>query len=84
MDKASSVAAALDEGKLPSQQQINDTLDWLLNSALTQIEPSGDSGELSAEGKALIRDLRDLLTAYKQMGEHKNGNLCPPFSKFEC
>ncbi len=75
MDKTTTILAALDAGKLPSQQQINAYLDWLLKSALTQVEPIAESegGELSAEGKAIIGDLRELLTAYKLVGEHKNG-----------
>ena len=53
MNKASSVVAAFDAGKLPSQQQINSFIDWLLESALTQVEPS-EGGELSAQGRVLV------------------------------
>ncbi|KAI0826244.1 hypothetical protein BC629DRAFT_1578653 [Irpex lacteus] len=74
MDKASSVIAALDAGKLPSQEQVSQWIDWFLNSQLSQIEPSSNSGELSQQGKALVGDIRDLLTAYKLSGEHKNGD----------
>lgn len=72
MDKSTSILAALDAGKFPSQQQINDFIDWLLNSALTQIEPNDEGGELSSQGKVIIGDIRELLTAYKLAGEHKN------------
>ena len=75
MDKASSVIAAFDAGKLPSQQQINDFIDWFLNSGLSQVEPTSDQGELSQQGKVLVGDVRELLTAYKLAGEHKNGTL---------
>ncbi|KAI0795838.1 hypothetical protein C8Q75DRAFT_744066 [Abortiporus biennis] len=74
MDKSASVVAALDAGKFPSQQQINSFFDWLLNSALTQIEPSTDGGELSTEGKQLVNDIRELVTAYKILGEKMNGD----------
>ena len=74
MNKASSVVAAFDAGKLPSQQQINSFIDWLLESALTQVEPS-EGGELSAQGRVLVQDIRDLLEAYKLVGEHKNREL---------
>ena len=74
MNKASSVVAAFDAGKLPSQQQINSFIDWLLESALTQVEPS-EGGELSAQGRVLVQDIRDLLEAYKRVGEHKNREL---------
>ncbi|CAL1703049.1 unnamed protein product [Somion occarium] len=74
MDKSTSVLAALDAGKFPSQQQINSFIDWLLNSALTQIEPTPDGGELSEQGKVLVQDVRHLLNAYKLLGDHKNGD----------
>ena len=75
MDKTSSIIAALDAGKLPSQEQISQWIDWFLDSQRSQVEPSSDSGELSQQGKALVGDVRDLLTAYKLAGEHKNGKL---------
>lgn len=74
MDKASSVIAALDAGKLPSTQQIDQFIDWLLQSGLTQVEPSPEYGALSEQGRVLIQDLRDLLNAYKLIGDHKNGD----------
>ncbi|KAI0342498.1 hypothetical protein BDW22DRAFT_1407581 [Trametopsis cervina] len=74
MDRASSIIAALDAGKLPSQEQVSQWLDWFLNSQLSQVEPSAGSGELSAQGKALVGDVRDLVNAYKLAGEHKNGD----------
>lgn len=77
MDKFSSILAALDAGKLPSQQQVNAHIDWLLNSALTQVEPITEGGELSEEGKAIIGDIRELLIAYKVAGDHKNSKYTP-------
>ncbi|KAH8091062.1 hypothetical protein BXZ70DRAFT_994141 [Cristinia sonorae] len=74
MEKSANVLAALDAGKIPSQQQISAFIDWLLNSALTQVEPSANSGELSEQGKILVGDVRNLLEAYKLVGEHKNGD----------
>lgn len=73
MEKTSSVFAALDAGKLPSQQQVNALIEWFLNSGLTQVEPSSD-GALSEQGKVLVGDVRELLNAYKQLGENKNGD----------
>lgn len=72
MDKASSVIAALDAGKLPTQQQIDQFIDSVLKSGLTQVEPSSDYGELSEQGRSLVQDIRDILDAYKQIGDHKN------------
>ena len=81
MDKSSSVIAALDAGKIPSQQQINAFIDWFLQSPLSQVEPSPQGGDLSEQGRVLVNDIRDLLTAYKLLGEHKNGT-CPLRSIF--
>ena len=64
--------AAFDAGKFPSQQQINAFIDWFLNSPLAQIEPTSDGGELSEQGQIIVNDIRNLLTAYKQLGEHQN------------
>jgi hypothetical protein len=73
MDKTSSIIAALNAGKLPSQEQTSQWIDWFLNSQLSQVEPSTDAGELSQQGRVLVSDVRDLMTAYKLAGEHKNG-----------
>jgi hypothetical protein len=73
MDKASSVIAALDAGKFPTQQQIDQFIDSVLKSGLTQVEPSSEYGELSEQGRTLIQDIRDILDAYKQLGDNKNG-----------
>lgn len=73
MDKASSVIAALDAGKFPSQQQTDQFIDWLLQSGVTQVEPSPEYGELSEKGRILVQDIRDVLNAYKQLGDNMNG-----------
>ena len=83
MEKSANVIAALDAGKIPSQQQINVFIDWLLGSALTQVEPSADGGELTEQGKMLVGDLRCLLEAYKRAGEHKNSTF-PCVSSIAC
>jgi hypothetical protein len=71
MDKTSSVIAALDAGKLPSQRQINVIIDWIL----VDIIPSDPTelNDLTERGKVIARDLTDLLNAYKQLGTNKNG-----------
>lgn len=74
MDKATSVLAALDAGKLPDQEQVNQAIDWVLNSAIPELEPSG-RGELSEQGKVIANGLRDVLQSYKQLGSAKNGGL---------
>ena len=59
MDKASSVIAALDAGKLPSQEQIDEFIDWFLESPLSQIEPTSSGGELSEQGRIIVGDIRE-------------------------
>ena len=72
MDQASSVIAALDAGKFPTQQQIDQFIDYALKGGLMQVEPSPEFGELSEQGRVLIQDIRDVLEAYKLIGDHKN------------
>jgi hypothetical protein len=37
MDRATSLIAALDAGKIPSQKQVDAWLGWLMNSGLVQV-----------------------------------------------
>ncbi|KAG9314768.1 hypothetical protein JVU11DRAFT_3850 [Chiua virens] len=70
MDKTSSVVAALDAGKLPSQHQINALIDWLLLNVVPSNPPHLLS--LTPTGKVVARDLTDVLLAYKHVGSNKN------------
>ncbi|KAI0033573.1 hypothetical protein K488DRAFT_84772 [Vararia minispora EC-137] len=74
MDKASSVSAALNAGKQPSQQQINAWVNELLQGPLLKAEKTEIGGELSESGRRLATDLRNVLETYKLYGERKNGN----------
>ncbi|KAI0649580.1 hypothetical protein C8Q79DRAFT_901796 [Trametes meyenii] len=74
MDKSSSIIAALDVGKLPTQKQVSQALDALLAAPILNNEPSTGIGELSAQGKAIQDTIRGLLNAYKQLGESKNAD----------
>ncbi|TFK87277.1 hypothetical protein K466DRAFT_117691 [Polyporus arcularius HHB13444] len=74
MDKSSSVIAALNAGKLPSQKQISQGIDRLLASPFLTNDPSTGIGELSAQGKQLQDDVCSLLAAYKKLGEDKNAD----------
>ncbi|EEB98079.1 hypothetical protein MPER_02477 [Moniliophthora perniciosa FA553] len=67
MNKAIDITAAFEAGKLPSHQQIYDFLEWFKRDILTQAE-----GSLSKQGRALTDRVRDIATAYQQLGEHKN------------
>ncbi|KAI0684681.1 hypothetical protein C8T65DRAFT_748562 [Cerioporus squamosus] len=74
MDKSSSVVAAFTAGKLPSQKQVSQGIDRLLSSPFLTNEPSTGVGELSAQGRQLQDDVRSLLSAYKKLGDDKNGD----------
>ena len=75
IDNVAAVAAALDAGKLPSQAQINGSIDWLLKSPIIQLEAqSADlEGKLSEYGLRLAKDVRGILEAYQVFGKNKNG-----------
>ncbi|KAG6900015.1 hypothetical protein C0993_004198 [Termitomyces sp. T159_Od127] len=73
MDKASSVLAALDAGKLPSTQQLSQFIDWLDHVGIASIEPSSSSN-LSSQGRLLAKRVRHVLEAYKKLGANKNGD----------
>ncbi|KAH8922908.1 hypothetical protein BT69DRAFT_1262998 [Atractiella rhizophila] len=74
MEKAANISAAFSTGKLPSTAQSNAFLAWLLESDF--IKPSGvqNGGQFSEKGMTMIKDLREMLEAWKQLGENKNGD----------
>jgi hypothetical protein len=72
MDKASSIIAAFEAEKLPSTQQFNSFIQWLSDVGITQIEPTADTA-LSSQGRLIANDLRQVLNAYKQLANNKNG-----------
>ncbi|KAH9848172.1 hypothetical protein C2E23DRAFT_764248 [Lenzites betulinus] len=74
MDKSSAVIAALNAGKLPTQQQLSQTIDAFLASPVLNNDPATGSGELSAQGSEIQSGFRNLLTAYKMLGENKNND----------
>ena len=76
MDKLTSVIAALDAGKLPTTCQLVQLIDWVEKAVLIKVEPSEEMAaelpELSAEGKVLANDLREVLESYKAIVYNKN------------
>ena len=72
MDKASSVIAAFEAEKLPTTQQFNSFIQWLSDVGINQIEPTADTA-LSSQGRLIANDLRQVLDAYKQLANNKNG-----------
>ncbi|KAI6039704.1 hypothetical protein EDC04DRAFT_3140724 [Pisolithus marmoratus] len=71
MDKLASVIAAVEAGKLPTQSQISNYIDYTLTHIVTPLE-EGDSSRLSEYGSILAQDLREVLLAYKNLGTNKN------------
>lgn len=74
MDQSSSVAAAFHAGKFPSQQQISKAIDSALSSPFLTNEPSDDVGELSEQGRKVQDGFRQLILAYKKLGDNKNAD----------
>ncbi|KAF8621696.1 hypothetical protein AX15_007557 [Amanita polypyramis BW_CC] len=76
MDKLTSVIAALHAGKLPTTHQLIQLIDWVEKVVIVKIEPSeemvAELPELSAEGKVLAKDLREVLENYKALVYNKN------------
>jgi len=68
MDKATSVLAALDAGKLPSTQQLAQFIDWLDKVGITSVTPEN----LTSRGQVLAGRVREILDAYKQLLADKN------------
>ncbi|KAL0945603.1 hypothetical protein HGRIS_014759 [Hohenbuehelia grisea] len=71
MDKATSVLAAINAGKLPSTEQASQAIDWFIQEIIPQARPGGND-ELSAQGRVLAADSRTVLEAYKQFLVQKN------------
>jgi hypothetical protein len=72
MEKATLVLGALDAGKFPDQNQVNQAIDWVPVKIIPAVEPSG-GGELGAQGKIIANGLREVLESCKQLGSNKNG-----------
>lgn len=69
MDKATSIVAAFEAGKLPSTQQFTHFIDFA-NSIVTQVEPRS----LTSKGRVLGEDVKNILKAYKLLAMNKNGD----------
>ena len=69
MDKATSVLAAIDAGKLPSTNQITAFILWLDNVGITSVP----AANLTSQGRILADRIREILDAYKQLLSNKNG-----------
>lgn len=71
-DKFAAVIAALKNGKLPTQDQLNSTARLLLDSSIFKDAPK-HGGVLSERGRIVLGDLQRLLEALAELGRDKNG-----------
>lgn len=73
MEKFADILAAFDAGKLPSHDQVDIFLQWLKNDVVSD-------GGLSKQGQTLAHCIRDVITAYQSLGDHKNSCVNLTFS----
>jgi hypothetical protein len=76
VDKIVDLLAALNAGKLPTQDQLSHSLQALLKSELLKEDKGGvisGNGPMSKEGRKALGDIRDLVQAFLQFGLEKNG-----------
>ncbi|GLB39185.1 hypothetical protein LshimejAT787_0603470 [Lyophyllum shimeji] len=73
LEKAADILAALQSGKLPSQDQLDIILRSNLRSSLLQCDLSvSGSGPLSENGRRVVDDTRELIESILQFGMEKN------------
>ncbi|KAK0436403.1 hypothetical protein EV421DRAFT_1122474 [Armillaria borealis] len=70
MEHFTSTLAALNAGKSPSQDQLNGFIDWIKANVLAQME----AGQLSSQGRVLVKHVGSILDAYKTLGLNKNSD----------
>lgn len=70
MEHITSTFAALNAGKFPSQEQLNGFIDWIKTNVLSQME----AGQLSSQGRVLVKHVGSILDAYKTLGLNKNSD----------
>ena len=66
-----SVLGAIDAGTLPSEDQVNQAIDWFNKYFLTQVEPSG-TDDLSSHGLVLADGVCNILDVFLELGANKN------------
>ncbi|KAG9044478.1 hypothetical protein FS837_008096 [Tulasnella sp. UAMH 9824] len=70
-DKFAAIVAALQNGKLPTQTQLNHAIRSLLDSSMFRDAPK-QGGVLSQRGRIVLEDVRRLLEAVTELGLDKN------------
>lgn len=76
MESASTIFGAFSAGKIPSQKQTNEWIDFLVGQLdkWMEVPKSAGTAKLSENGTRLITDCKQLLLAYKELGARKNGD----------
>jgi hypothetical protein len=71
-DKVADALGALAAGKMPTQRQLDAVLSALLSSDMLKVGNTA-TGTLSAHGRRLVLDVRDVIQAVARIGMEKNG-----------
>ncbi|KAG8991963.1 hypothetical protein FRB94_012125 [Tulasnella sp. JGI-2019a] len=72
LNKIADLLAALNNGKLPSQDQLNSLIRRILQSQIFKEANKDKHDTLSQRGQLVLRDLDELLRAFMELGIEKN------------
>lgn len=67
------IAAAINTGKLPSQEQIDHASRIALNSDVLNVGESSGPGTLSDNWRKIVTDVREIIESSVEIGLQKNG-----------
>lgn len=75
MESTATFIGAFSAGKLPTQQQTNDWIDYVVKQLdnVAEVSKTPGSAKLSENGTRIASDLKQILLAYKELGSRKNG-----------
>jgi hypothetical protein len=71
-DNVADALGALSAGKMPTQRQLDAALNKLLSSDMLKVGATS-TGALSAHGKVLALDVREIVESVARIGMEKNG-----------
>ncbi|KAG8741005.1 hypothetical protein FRC10_003464 [Ceratobasidium sp. 414] len=71
-DTAANALGALSAGKMPTQRQLDAALNLLLSSNVLKVGATS-AGALSAHGRVLVLDVREIVQSMARIGMEKNG-----------
>lgn len=74
LNKFADLIAAINNGKLPSQDQTSALVRRILNSdVFKDLDRQREGGTLSERGRVVLSDLKEVLMAFLELGLEKNG-----------